>query len=149
MKFICKQCNKEFKITKSEIKFYKDKNLDIPKRCKQCREANNTYGNYPRQRNTHKKHHTSFKTYILLVFLIIGGLTAVFSYAENKKNEIPKSEISSHQQVTYYLNTYRHKFHTPDCSSVYEMNPDNRQEFYGTREEAIAQGYSPCQNCCP
>ncbi|MCM1315406.1 MAG: zinc-ribbon domain containing protein [Prevotella sp.] len=149
MKIICKQCNKAFKLTNSEIKFYKDKNLDIPKRCKQCREANNLYGNYPRQRSTRKKHNNSLKYSLLLVFLIIGGLTAVFSYTENIKNKIPDAEISSNQKVTYYLNTYRNKFHRPDCSSVSEMNPQNKEEFYGTREEAISQGYSPCQNCNP
>lgn len=143
MKIICKQCNKEFKLTHSEIKFYKDRNLDIPKRCEQCRKANNPYSH---SRRTGKKHHTSFKAYIMLAFLIIGGLTAVFSYAENKKEEVPAAET---QQVTYYLNTYRNKFHKPDCDSVSEINPQNREAFYGTRQEAIEQGYSPCNNCQP
>lgn len=40
MKRICKQCGKEFEITDSEAQFYKDKGLQLPKRCKQCREEN-------------------------------------------------------------------------------------------------------------
>ena len=40
MKRTCKQCGKEFFITKKEIDFYKGKNLSIPKRCKECRDAN-------------------------------------------------------------------------------------------------------------
>lgn len=40
MKKICKQCGKEFEITQSEIDFFKSKSLDIPKRCKDCRNAN-------------------------------------------------------------------------------------------------------------
>ena len=51
--------------------------------------------------------------------------------------------------ITYYLNTYRMKFHKPDCPSVTEMNPRNRKAFYGTRDEAIEMGYSPCGNCRP
>lgn len=40
MKYICKQCGKEFELTESEIDFYKSKNLSLPKRCKECREKN-------------------------------------------------------------------------------------------------------------
>lgn len=40
MKRTCKQCGKEFILTKSEIDFYKSKNLSLPKRCKECRESN-------------------------------------------------------------------------------------------------------------
>lgn len=40
MKRICKQCGKEFELSQSEINFYKGKNLSIPKRCKDCRNAN-------------------------------------------------------------------------------------------------------------
>ena len=36
----CKQCGKEFTISDSEIEFYKNKGLNTPKRCKECREAN-------------------------------------------------------------------------------------------------------------
>lgn len=40
MQRVCKQCGKEFTITVSEIKFYKSKNLTLPKRCKECRSMN-------------------------------------------------------------------------------------------------------------
>ena len=40
MKLTCKQCGKEFELSESEINFYKSKNLHIPKRCEQCRQAN-------------------------------------------------------------------------------------------------------------
>ena len=36
----CIQCNKEFNMTESEIRFYKSKRLSLPKRCKDCRDAN-------------------------------------------------------------------------------------------------------------
>lgn len=35
----CKDCGREFTLTDSEIKFYKDKNLELPKRCSECRNA--------------------------------------------------------------------------------------------------------------
>ncbi len=40
MKKTCKQCGKEFELTSGEIKFYKSKNLNLPSRCKECREEN-------------------------------------------------------------------------------------------------------------
>ena len=49
----------------------------------------------------------------------------------------------------YVLNTNSRKFHYPDCKSVRDMNPGNRQDFFGTREELIAMGYSPCKRCRP
>jgi len=36
----CKQCGKDFVLSDSEIKFFKDKNLDLPKRCSECRKEN-------------------------------------------------------------------------------------------------------------
>lgn len=36
----CKQCGKEFTLTESEKDFYISKGLQLPKRCKDCREQN-------------------------------------------------------------------------------------------------------------
>lgn len=52
-------------------------------------------------------------------------------------------------EISYVLNTNSHKFHYPDCSSVSDMNPKNRQDFSGTRDEVIAMGYQPCKRCKP
>ena len=49
----------------------------------------------------------------------------------------------------YILNTNSKKFHYPSCGSVAKMKEKNKQDFYGTREEVIAAGYSPCGNCHP
>lgn len=40
MKRVCKQCGKPFELSDSEIAFYRKKNLNLPKRCKECRRAN-------------------------------------------------------------------------------------------------------------
>lgn len=49
----------------------------------------------------------------------------------------------------YVCNKNSLKFHYPECESVQDMNPKNRQYFSGTREDAIAQGYTPCGRCKP
>ncbi len=51
--------------------------------------------------------------------------------------------------TTYILNTGSHKFHYPDCGSANKISAENRGEYTGSREDLIAQGYSPCGNCDP
>lgn len=51
--------------------------------------------------------------------------------------------------VDYVLNTNSMKFHEPNCASVEDMSAKNRQDYTGTREDLIAQGYSPCGACNP
>ena len=53
------------------------------------------------------------------------------------------------QETDYVLNTSSKKFHLPDCPSVDSMSGKNRQEYHGTREKLIAQGYEPCGSCNP
>lgn len=55
MKRICKQCGTKFEITNSEISFYKNKNLALPKRCKQCRNKNKQHNELFEVNNTHGK----------------------------------------------------------------------------------------------
>ena len=50
---------------------------------------------------------------------------------------------------SYVLNTSSRRFHRPDCASVAEMKETNRALFTGSREELIAQGYTPCGRCNP
>ncbi len=52
-------------------------------------------------------------------------------------------------EVTYILNISSKKFHKPTCSGATSMKDDNRADYYGTRDEAIADGYSPCGTCKP
>lgn len=56
---------------------------------------------------------------------------------------------SEASRADYILNTNTKKFHYPTCSSVKDMKEKNKQEFFGTRDEAISNGYSPCGRCKP
>lgn len=48
----------------------------------------------------------------------------------------------------YVLNTSTHKFHSPSCSSVKKIKPENYSTT-DSRENAINSGYEPCGNCHP
>lgn len=52
-------------------------------------------------------------------------------------------------EPTYILNTNTKKFHYPNCSSVKDIKDKNKKEFFGTRDEIISKGYSPCGRCHP
>ena len=67
---------------------------------------------------------------------------------ERASEEEPESE---NREVTYVLNANpeRMRYHLPTCSSVDSIKPENLKYFYGTREEAEAEGYVPCGRCHP
>ena len=47
----------------------------------------------------------------------------------------------------YILNTNSKVFHHTWCVSVKRMSERNKKDFYGTRSEAISNGYRSCLNC--
>lgn len=49
----------------------------------------------------------------------------------------------------YILNTNSKKFHLPDCSGASSMKAENREEYTGSRDDLIDQGYTPCGTCKP
>ena len=55
----------------------------------------------------------------------------------------------SGEEMHYVLNLSSRKFHLPDCASVDTIREENRQDYTGTREDLIAQGYTPCGSCKP
>lgn len=56
---------------------------------------------------------------------------------------------SASEQQDYILNVKNKKFHKPDCSAISNISSANKQDFTGTRDQLIAQGYSPCGICKP
>ena len=58
-------------------------------------------------------------------------------------------ESPAAREETYILNTNTKKFHRPDCSSVSQMQAENRREYTGSRETLMDDGYSPCGQCKP
>lgn len=51
--------------------------------------------------------------------------------------------------VSYVLNTNTHKFHDPGCTSVEDIAAGNRQDYTGTRQQLLDEGYDPCGRCNP
>ncbi len=50
----------------------------------------------------------------------------------------------------YYVGNISSKvFHRPDCNRIPLMNPGNKVTLHGTRDNALARGYTPCGICTP
>lgn len=58
----------------------------------------------------------------------------------------PADEIEGND---YVLNTKSKKFHYTFCEWAQKINDRNRADYTGSREDLIAQGYSPCGGCNP
>ena len=50
---------------------------------------------------------------------------------------------------TYILNTSSKKFHNPDCSGAATIKEQNKQTYTGSRDDLIAEDYTPCGICKP
>lgn len=80
----CVQCGKVFTITDSEKEFFKNRNLNFPKRCKECRKKNNPHQVKTKTPVTLRKDKTFTikKTYIIFAILLIA-----FSILDNNSKK--------------------------------------------------------------
>lgn len=58
-------------------------------------------------------------------------------------------EPATSQDHDYVLNKSSKKFHIPTCSGVQSMSEKNKEEYHGTRQKLIDEGYEPCSSCNP
>lgn len=75
------------------------------------------------------------------------GIEIDYHTGDSKSSQTEQPSKTS--EDLYVLNKNTKKFHRPDCSSVQDIKPKNKQEFSGNTEALIQQGYSPCKNCNP
>ena len=76
---------------------------------------------------------------------------AVAQTSQQYQPDIPENTdvIADISNCNYVLNTNSKKIHYPSCSSVKSMALHNTEYFIGTREQAVARGFSPCGRCKP
>ncbi len=63
--------------------------------------------------------------------------------------EDEKTDKEDAKEKSYILNTGTKKIHRPDCSSVDDIKPENKEEYSGSIDELIAKGYTACKSCDP
>lgn len=80
-----------------------------------------------------------------------GDETAAFdtSSPSTETDDSAASETNPEDAGRYVLNTNTMRFHSPTCSSVEDIAPDNKEEYEGSRQDLINEGYEPCSRCKP
>ncbi len=126
----CSQCGKEFFLSDSEIDFYNKKNLTLPKRCKECRNANkqsnsDTYSGG--QADTEPKNIIISKGIgALIIFAVLAVFILIIGTSQNLKlNEIFFSESS-----------YSDTISSSDTQSI-----DKAVKFTFRNEQALNEHY--------
>lgn len=69
-------------------------------------------------------------------------------WAGGSAEEEPAASSSGGSGGSYIGNRNTMKFHEPSCSSVGQMNPNNKVPL-SSRQQAIDGGYVPCKRCNP
>ena len=69
--------------------------------------------------------------------------------SDKTDKEEDKDKIPNDGEYDYVLNTNSKKFHIPGKSCADSISDKNRENYCGTREELIADGYVPCGICKP
>ncbi len=73
------------------------------------------------------------------------GIT--IDYANGDSTLSPASNTPATESGTFVLNTNSKKIHKPHCSSVGDMSPKNRQDYNGSLDQILSQGYEKCKSC--
>lgn len=129
----CVQCGKSFTLTKSEIDFYKSKNLNIPKRCKDCRSKNKAS-----KESLHKSEADGkYRSYYIksgnpinLPTLLISIAVTIIAFALNAESSyiIAASALSVMLLIKYIAGLFRGKVHIQEFdTSIYKYT------FYDTK----------------
>lgn len=71
------------------------------------------------------------------------------SWVDDGNAVVENTDTDNAEQTEFAINTNTGKFHKPDCKSVKKMKAKNKEEFNGSRDELIAEGYEPCGSCRP
>lgn len=90
----------------------------------------------------------SFNVY---VYNVQPGIEIDYATGDSRKMTGTANESADLEtgEMTYILNTNTKKIHKLDCTSVSEIQKENRQEVTKSKIELIGEGYEPCKRCKP
>lgn len=83
-------------------------------------------------------------SYFVFCYNVQPGVIIDYKTGDSREDPKPNDVVKN-----YVLNTNSHKFHRSDCTGISDMKERARQNYKGTRENLIAQGYAPCGKCKP
>ena len=84
----------------------------------------------------------------VFVYNVQPGVTIDYATGESRLAE-DSTSAGTGSAASYILNTNSKKFHGPGCANAASISQGNRQDFTGSRQELLDQGYAPCGQCKP
>ena len=94
MWYTCVQCGKKFELSEAEKDFYEEKNLSLPKRCKECRKRNRIEKNeavVPRGKERRKRRKNALRQVPVTTLILLIALTFVYiSFVRKPESSTPK-----------------------------------------------------------
>ena len=89
-------------------------------------------------------------SFLLIMLLILGaGAGVIFRFYLSPAQTASQSLSGGGQATLYIINKRSQVFHFPDCLSTEQMAQSNKLFSEKSREELLAEGYSPCGICNP
>ena len=85
--------------------------------------------------------------YCVYLYNVQPGVEIDYATGESRVSE--EEDDGEAAVMDYVINKRNGKFHHDYCSGVASMSESNKQPFRGTRDELVAQGYTPCGLCNP
>lgn len=70
-------------------------------------------------------------------------------WASDAEEQVADTEEDNNVERNYIINKNTKKFHEEDCKSVQDIQKKNKEQYYGSREELLQNGYEPCGRCKP
>lgn len=77
------------------------------------------------------------------------GVEIDYATGESRAVNTDAHDAGAEEENEYVLNIGTKKFHLPSCPNAQTIKEKNMQNYKGSREALIMQGYSPCGQCRP
>lgn len=83
----------------------------------------------------------------IYVYNVQPGVEIDYATGENKLASETLTQPEIDETGEYILNTNSKKFHKLSCKNAQDIKEKNRENYSGSRNELIRNGYSPCGAC--
>ena len=139
----CVQCGKTFDLSEAEKEFYEEKNLEIPKRCKQCRQANRIRKNdavVPRRRERRKSRKSAMKAVPATTLIVLIAATFLFlNFVRGGQQEDPvENQPSVESQKDYSSSIQKAVLFRSDELLEEHYEKHGREMGFASPEEYLA-----------
>ena len=145
----CKQCGQEFTLTDSEMKFYNEKGLNLPKRCSECRNKNKNINNNEKDNikepnikkgSTNNKSKTFRNIIIVALLLLLSFIGKVFNIDLDALNIGSILQSQQTGTVLEFRNDNLWEEHFIKHGS--EFGYSTKEEYLKGANEVVASAYS-------